>query len=141
MLDHVPESAQALHPVLGRVACNDGRVNGADRSADHPVGLDTRFLHGLNHAGLKGAERTATLQYEYHLPGEGVAGDRPIDATTVATTRPKANTAVHIHDRTHWDAPTAWSTCPVRISWTKPTTPNCAGSQVEDVLTACLTSA
>jgi hypothetical protein len=67
LLDACPERAQPVEPVLPRVAGDQRRVDGADRRADHPVGLDTRFVHRLVDAGLVRAERAAALQHQHGL--------------------------------------------------------------------------
>src|ERR1043166_1133378 len=66
-----PESLKSPQTVLWRVAGDQGRVNGADRGANDPVERHSRFLKGLEYAGLIGAERSPALQDEYCL-GAGV---------------------------------------------------------------------
>nr|GEU28368.1 hypothetical protein [Tanacetum cinerariifolium] len=61
-LHAAPELAQALEPLFRRIAGDDGAVDGANRRADHPVGLQSRFVHGLVHAQLISAQRAAALQ-------------------------------------------------------------------------------
>ena len=62
-----PERAQSLAATLGRIAGDDGRVDGADRDAGNPA----RHVAGLGQrgirAGLISAERSAALQHENRL--------------------------------------------------------------------------
>ena len=68
MFDAAPELAQLREPV-GRPVAGDNRgVDRADRSADHPVRLDARFVQCLVDAGLIGAERAAALKDQNDLP-------------------------------------------------------------------------
>src|SRR5262249_46753674 len=55
-------------PVLGLVAGNQARIDGADRGADDPVRFDLRFVQGLIDAGLVGAERATALKHQRDLP-------------------------------------------------------------------------
>ena len=55
------------------VAGDDARIDGADRRADQPVGLDAGIVQRLIDAALIGAERAAALQHEHDLPVIGVA--------------------------------------------------------------------
>jgi hypothetical protein len=71
LLHAVPELAQAVEPVLRRVAGDDGAVDGAYRGADHPVRLQAGFVHGLVHAQLVGAQRAAALQDQDDLARQG----------------------------------------------------------------------
>jgi hypothetical protein len=57
--------------MLGRVAGDQRAVDGADRSADHPVGFDPRLVQRLIHPCLVRAERAAALEDEDHLPFAG----------------------------------------------------------------------
>jgi hypothetical protein len=63
----LPEFAQALHPLVRFVARDDCAFYGADRRANHPVGLDAAFHERLIDAGLVGAECAAALQHQHHL--------------------------------------------------------------------------
>ena len=65
--DAVPEFAQPGDAVGRLVAGNERAVDGADRRADHPVGLDAAFHQRLVDAGLVGAEGAAALQHQDHL--------------------------------------------------------------------------
>jgi hypothetical protein len=60
--DQFPEGLQLLKAPFRRIAGDDRRVDGADRNARHPIGLDARLVHRLVDAGLVGAERAAALQ-------------------------------------------------------------------------------
>ncbi len=60
-----------------RVAGDERTVDGADRGADHPVGLDARFVQRLVDADLVGAECATTLHDQNDLSGKlrrGVPG-------------------------------------------------------------------
>ncbi len=59
----VPEPAQPIQPVFGPVADDQGRIDGADRGADHPVGLDAGLVKGFIDPRLVGAHRAAALQH------------------------------------------------------------------------------
>ncbi len=51
----------------GSIAGDQCAVDGADRRADDPVGLDAGLMQGLDDADLVGAERAAALQHEHGL--------------------------------------------------------------------------
>jgi len=70
----LPEDAQTFDALLGRVAGDQGAVDGADRDAGHPVGMKIGFGQSLVDARLIGTQRAATLQQEGN-PFEG--GPRP----------------------------------------------------------------
>ena len=59
-----PELAQPPDAALGRVAGDDGAVDGADGDAGDPGGGDAGRHQPLVHAGLIGAERAAALQQQ-----------------------------------------------------------------------------
>ena len=59
-----PEFAQRVHATFGRVAGDQRGVECADGNAGDPVGHDAGFMQALVDAGLVGAERAATLQYQ-----------------------------------------------------------------------------
>ena len=67
----VPEFLQHGQTLVRRIAGDQGRVDGADRGADDPVGLDAGFVQRLVDSGLVGAERAATLEDEHDLAGVG----------------------------------------------------------------------
>jgi hypothetical protein len=72
----LPEFAQLLDPFFGRIACDQGRIDGADGNAGHPVGMNIGLRQGLIDAGLIGAERAAALKdqrYRFELLSCGVA--------------------------------------------------------------------
>jgi len=46
------------------IAGDQGRIDGADRYAGHPVEIDIRLGHGLINATLIGAERASALKEE-----------------------------------------------------------------------------
>jgi hypothetical protein len=66
-LDPLPEGAQARQPLPHLVAGDDGRVHGADRGADHPIGLDAGFVQRMIDAALVGAQGAAALKDQYRL--------------------------------------------------------------------------
>src|SRR6267143_4319456 len=72
----VPELEQARQALFGRVAGDDRAVDGADRGADDPVGLDARLVQRLVDADLVGAERAAALQHEDDLARDLLAAAR-----------------------------------------------------------------
>ena len=53
--------------VLDFVAGNEASIDGTDRGADQPVGLDARFVQRLINAALISSKRTAALQHEHDL--------------------------------------------------------------------------
>src|SRR5262249_20648744 len=57
----------ARKPLGNLVAGNDRAVDGADRGADHPVGLNAGFVQGLIDPALIGAECAAALKDQNHL--------------------------------------------------------------------------
>jgi hypothetical protein len=60
----VPELAQPVDPVLGRVAGDQRGIDGADRDAGDPVRLQLGLAERGIHAGLVGTERPAALQHQ-----------------------------------------------------------------------------
>src|SRR5581483_1795382 len=58
---------EAREAAGGLIAGNQRRVDGADRGADYPVGLDAGLMQRLVDARLVGAKRTATLEHEHNL--------------------------------------------------------------------------
>ena len=62
--DGFPEFAQMLDSPLRRIAGDQGGIDGADRDAGDPVGVEVSLGQGLIDAALIGAERTAALQQE-----------------------------------------------------------------------------
>src|SRR5437764_805990 len=73
VLHAVPELAEPLEPALRLIADDEACIDGADRGADDPVGLDARLVQRLIDAALVGAERTAALQHQHHLPARTLA--------------------------------------------------------------------
>ncbi len=68
MGDPVPELLEPRQP-LGRLVSGDqAGIDGPDGGADDPVRLDAGLVQRLIDAGLIGAQRTAALQHEHHLP-------------------------------------------------------------------------
>ena len=61
----IPELVQPLRALLGRIAGDQGGIDGADRDAGNPFGFEPRFRQALVHPGLIGAERAAALQHEH----------------------------------------------------------------------------
>src|SRR5271166_3732432 len=62
-----PELVEPGEAILRPVACNDARVDGADRGANDPIRFDTRLVQRLVYTNLVGAERSAALEDEHHL--------------------------------------------------------------------------
>jgi len=60
--DFLPELAQSVGSSFGRIAGDDGGVDGTDRNADDPVGMKLGLGQGFIDARLVGAERPAPLQ-------------------------------------------------------------------------------
>ena len=53
--------------MFGRVAGDQCGVDGADRRADHPIGLDAGCVQCLVHTDLVGAECAAALEDQHDL--------------------------------------------------------------------------
>src|SRR6266404_3156260 len=81
------------------------------------------------------------LRFKWQMCRISGAAERSAHTESVAATRSGFERAGRSHERRHSDAPTACSTCPVCIFWTKPTTPNSARFQFERSVTARSTSA
>ena len=64
-----PEFLEPLEAFGARIAGDDAGVDGADRGADDPVGLDAVLVQRVVDAGLVGAERAAALEHEHDLAG------------------------------------------------------------------------
>src|SRR5262249_57324903 len=62
-----PEFLHARESVFHLVPRDETRVDGADRSADDPVGLDACLMQRLIDAALISAERASALQHENDL--------------------------------------------------------------------------
>ena len=62
-----PEFFELRKTVLDLVAGDEARIDGADRGADQPVGLDARLVQRLIDTALIGAKRTSALQHEHDL--------------------------------------------------------------------------
>jgi hypothetical protein len=60
----VPELAQLVDAMLGRVAGDQRGIDGADGNARDPVRLQTGFAERGVHPGLVGTERPAALQHQ-----------------------------------------------------------------------------
>ncbi len=60
--DRLPELGQPLDPLVGRVAGDDGAVDGTDRDPRHPVGVQVRLRQRLIDASLVGAQGAAALE-------------------------------------------------------------------------------
>src|SRR5690606_22445066 len=60
----LPESPELADALGGRIAGDDGRVDGTDGDARHPVGMDAGCGKRLVDAGLVGAEGAAALKDE-----------------------------------------------------------------------------
>ena len=66
-LHAAPELLQPIEAVFAPVAGDDAGVDGADRGADDPIGLDARLVQRLIDAALIGAERAPALEHERAL--------------------------------------------------------------------------
>jgi hypothetical protein len=62
------QNSSKLHAIVGLVAGDQAGIDGADRGADDPIGLDPRFMQRLIVARLVSAERAAALKDENDLP-------------------------------------------------------------------------
>jgi hypothetical protein len=60
----MPELAQPVDPMLGRVARDQGRIDRADGDAGDPVRLQLGLAECGIHARLVGAERAPTLEHQ-----------------------------------------------------------------------------
>ena len=69
-LDPLPKGLQAGEAFGHWVAGDDGGIDAADRSADHPIRLDAGFMQRRVDATLIGAERAAALKHQHHLAGQ-----------------------------------------------------------------------
>jgi hypothetical protein len=65
--NHFPEFLEAADPLFARVAGNDRGIDGADRDAGNPFGLEIVVTQRLIGAGLIGTERAAALQNKHAL--------------------------------------------------------------------------
>ena len=54
---------------MGRIACNNGTIDGSDRDAGDPVGMDISLRQRLVDAALICPERTAALSKATHSNG------------------------------------------------------------------------
>jgi len=61
-----PELPQPLDPIDDFIPGDNGAIDGSNRRADHPIGLDARFMKRLVGAGLIAPRRPATLHHQYH---------------------------------------------------------------------------
>ena len=66
LADRLPEFAQLLDPFFRRIARDQRRIDGPDRNAGNPVGMNIGFRERLINAALVGAERAAALQDQRH---------------------------------------------------------------------------
>ena len=73
LLHSLPKFLQPREPLSGFIAGNQARIDGADRGADDPIGLDALLMQRLIDPGLIGAERAATLQHQHDLAGKRLA--------------------------------------------------------------------
>src|SRR5688572_16537535 len=71
ILNARPEVAQRIDPVAWRAACDQCRVDRADRGADHPVRCNSGLMKCLVYPNLIGAERTPALEDEDGLAESG----------------------------------------------------------------------
>ena len=85
-LHAAPELLQPVEAVFAPVAGDDAGVDGADRCADDPIGLDARLVQRLVDAALIGAERAPALEHERALAVvlgadlvDGFAGRKGLD--------------------------------------------------------------
>ncbi len=65
-------SSSRLEAMFDRISGDQRGVDRADRGADHPVGLDARFVQRLVDADLVGAERAAALEDQDDLTQRGL---------------------------------------------------------------------
>src|SRR5258708_3181736 len=62
--DALPEPAQFFDARFRRVSGNDRAVDGTDRDASNPIGINASLSQRFVDSGLIGAERAAALQHE-----------------------------------------------------------------------------
>ena len=84
VLDPAPELLKARQPLARRIAGDQAGVDGADRGADHPVGLQPDLLHRFIDAGLIGAQRAAALEHQHHLTQVSLSNAASVPASCAA---------------------------------------------------------
>src|SRR3954452_6760945 len=72
--DLLPKGAQLGHPLVRGIPGDEGGVDGADRNAGDPIGMEIRFGERLVDAGLIRAERAAALQQQSNALERGPRG-------------------------------------------------------------------
>src|SRR6516164_4835424 len=70
LLHALPELLEPGQAILDWVSGDEARVDGADRCANDPVGLDASLVQRLIDAGLVRAERAAALKHQHDLAWE-----------------------------------------------------------------------
>src|SRR5262245_6111170 len=94
-----PKLLQPLETVLGLIASNKARVDGADRGADDPVRLDLRLVQRLIDTGLVSAQCAAALKDENRLTLVGRGLRRPCCCGRISFERFAAHNVDHL---VHW---------------------------------------
>ena len=62
-----PELTQPFEPLVRRVTGDQGRIDGANGGADHPVRLDAALVQRVVDTPLVGAQGAAALKHKHHL--------------------------------------------------------------------------
>ena len=73
LLHPLPKFLEPREPLPGFIAGNQARIDGADRGADDPIGLDALLMQRLIDPRLIRAECAATLQHQHDLAGKRLA--------------------------------------------------------------------
>ena len=63
----MPELFQLVEAILGLIAGNESGINGADRRANNPIGLDSGLMQRLLDADLISAESPTSLKNKNDL--------------------------------------------------------------------------
>src|SRR5262249_45776752 len=81
------------------IAGNEARIDGADRGADDPIGLDLRFMQRLIDAGLVGAQCAAALKDQHGLTPVSRRPRRRRGCGCIGLERLAVH---HVDDLVHW---------------------------------------
>jgi hypothetical protein len=73
-----PKLAQPIDSRMGRIACNNGTIDGSDRDAGDPVRMDIGFRERFIDAALISPERTPALQQQGNALERELSSHRPV---------------------------------------------------------------